>query len=195
MGKQIPINTFTSHFPGKTSAIINEVYISEPFKPDLKKPISKDDSRLLKKNALWDTGATHSVIKSTVAEEFGLKPIAISKVSHAGGISNANVYLINLFLPNKVAIPFVRVTGAPKISGNFDVIIGMDIITLGDFAITNLNNKTVVSFRMPSTEVIDFVAEIESTKKVGTPIQSNKVGRNAPCPCGSGKKYKHCCGK
>jgi SEC-C motif-containing protein len=21
-----------------------------------------------------------------------------------------------------------------------------------------------------------------------------KVGRNAPCPCGSGKKYKHCCG-
>ena len=22
-----------------------------------------------------------------------------------------------------------------------------------------------------------------------------KVGRNEPCPCGSGKKYKHCCGK
>jgi len=27
-------------------------------------------------------------------------------------------------------------------------------------------------------------------KKVG-----HKVGRNDPCPCGSGKKYKHCCGK
>ncbi|MBM3301204.1 MAG: SEC-C domain-containing protein, partial [Deltaproteobacteria bacterium] len=25
--------------------------------------------------------------------------------------------------------------------------------------------------------------------------QANKVGRNAPCPCGSGKKYKKCCGK
>ena len=23
----------------------------------------------------------------------------------------------------------------------------------------------------------------------------DKVGRNDPCPCGSGKKYKHCCGK
>ena len=23
----------------------------------------------------------------------------------------------------------------------------------------------------------------------------NKVGRNDPCPCGSGKKYKKCCGK
>ncbi|MBC6995220.1 SEC-C domain-containing protein [Lewinella lacunae] len=22
-----------------------------------------------------------------------------------------------------------------------------------------------------------------------------KIGRNAPCPCGSGKKYKNCCGK
>ena len=27
------------------------------------------------------------------------------------------------------------------------------------------------------------------------PATSNKIPRNAPCPCGSGKKYKHCCGK
>jgi uncharacterized protein len=26
------------------------------------------------------------------------------------------------------------------------------------------------------------------------PFQGTKVGRNAPCPCGSGRKYKHCCG-
>ena len=25
--------------------------------------------------------------------------------------------------------------------------------------------------------------------------KTSKVGRNEPCPCGSGKKYKHCCGK
>jgi len=25
--------------------------------------------------------------------------------------------------------------------------------------------------------------------------QERKVGRNEPCPCGSGKKYKQCCGK
>lgn len=28
-----------------------------------------------------------------------------------------------------------------------------------------------------------------------TPVRSDKVGRNDPCPCGSGKKYKKCCGK
>jgi len=27
------------------------------------------------------------------------------------------------------------------------------------------------------------------------PRSSMKIGRNDPCPCGSGKKYKHCCGK
>ena len=25
--------------------------------------------------------------------------------------------------------------------------------------------------------------------------EGKKIGRNDPCPCGSGKKYKHCCGK
>ena len=32
-------------------------------------------------------------------------------------------------------------------------------------------------------------------KKSGTVIVGKKTGRNEPCPCGSGKKYKHCCGK
>ena len=27
------------------------------------------------------------------------------------------------------------------------------------------------------------------------PVISSKVGRNSPCPCGSGLKYKKCCGK
>jgi uncharacterized protein YecA (UPF0149 family) len=33
---------------------------------------------------------------------------------------------------------------------------------------------------------------MEESKK--TP-QNEKIGRNDPCPCGSGKKYKKCCGK
>lgn len=32
-------------------------------------------------------------------------------------------------------------------------------------------------------------------KKSGTVIVGKKIGRNDPCPCGSGKKYKFCCGK
>ena len=36
--------------------------------------------------------------------------------------------------------------------------------------------------------------ESDDTSK-RTPKKSKKVGRNDPCPCGSGKKYKNCCGK
>jgi preprotein translocase subunit SecA len=43
------------------------------------------------------------------------------------------------------------------------------------------------------------VAEENPTASDGslskTVRKGNKVGRNDPCPCGSGKKYKHCCGK
>ena len=32
-------------------------------------------------------------------------------------------------------------------------------------------------------------------KRSHTIVKEKKIGRNDPCPCGSGKKYKHCCGK
>ena len=32
-------------------------------------------------------------------------------------------------------------------------------------------------------------------KASGTVRKPHKIGRNDPCPCGSGKKYKHCCGR
>lgn len=35
----------------------------------------------------------------------------------------------------------------------------------------------------------------EDEQTENTPAHHDKIGRNDPCPCGSGKKYKHCCGK
>lgn len=34
-----------------------------------------------------------------------------------------------------------------------------------------------------------------STRKLAKPLDASKIGRNEPCPCGSGAKYKKCCGK
>ena len=42
------------------------------------------------------------------------------------------------------------------------------------------------------------VKEVASTQVVVpmiNPIKSTKIGRNEPCPCGSQKKYKKCCGR
>ena len=35
----------------------------------------------------------------------------------------------------------------------------------------------------------------DETAKIHTKVKKEKIGRNDPCPCGSGKKYKQCCGK
>ena len=39
----------------------------------------------------------------------------------------------------------------------------------------------------------DFVKEVDR-RVVSKALQTNRLGRNSPCPCGSGKKYKKCCG-
>lgn len=38
------------------------------------------------------------------------------------------------------------------------------------------------------------LAQIRASEEIDPIPPSHKVGRNEPCPCGSGKKYKHCCG-
>lgn len=38
-------------------------------------------------------------------------------------------------------------------------------------------------------------AIFDDYRRSRTVVKEKKIGRNEPCPCGSGKKYKHCCGK
>ncbi|QVK21699.1 preprotein translocase subunit SecA [Mycoplasmatota bacterium] len=52
---------------------------------------------------------------------------------------------------------------------------------------SNLERKQVAK---PTREISG--KEDQSKRK---PVTSKKVGRNEPCPCGSGRKYKQCCGK
>jgi hypothetical protein len=44
-----------------------------------------------------------------------------------------------------------------------------------------------------SRENIEFLHSVEYGEKRNEQTKSKKVGRNDPCPCGSGKKYKKCC--
>ena len=57
--------------------------------------------------------------------------------------------------------------------------------------ITNAAQEVLNSINIEST-----TAPAQSSPKVETVVNKDpKVGRNDPCPCGSGKKYKNCCGK
>ena len=53
------------------------------------------------------------------------------------------------------------------------------------------SSATILFCSQSFSEIFDYITTPVEEK---TPI-TEKVGRNEPCPCGSGKKYKNCCGK
>ena len=97
-----------------------------------------------------------TVVSEELAKKLNLDSVGKMFAETVGGKVIVNKYIISLSLPNRLNIENVMVSSG-KLGPGIDILIGMDIITLGDFAITNFNNKTVFSFRFPSTEVIDFV--------------------------------------
>jgi predicted aspartyl protease len=139
--------------------------------------------------ALWDTGAICSLITQEVATKLNLKSVSKIFISTPSDKNiPCNVYLINLYLPNKTMFPNLKV--AEGVLNGCDMLVGMDVISNGDFAVSNFNGKTTFTFRMPSLMKFDF-----SKESYLKPIENEdkKIGRNELCPCGSGKKYKHCC--
>lgn len=107
--------------------------------------------------ALWDTGATLSAISKKVVDELGLVPFKPGKVYHVGGFQSTNLYKINILLPS--GLGFHTRTVMEAVLKDCDMLIGMDIISQGDFVLTNRDNKTVFSFQIPSTHLYDFVKQ------------------------------------
>ncbi len=106
--------------------------------------------------AIWDTGATNSVITQAVVDACGLVATGMERVYNVTGSAAQETYLVTIELPNRSRYTPVRVTRG-NLQGEADVLIGMDIITTGDFAVTNFGGITTFSFRFPSLEHIDFV--------------------------------------
>lgn len=142
--------------------------------------------------AIWDTGATHTCITQKIVNELGLIQTGVTDIHTAGGPCQRPSYLINAVLRTNHEVQGLKVTLC-DLHAHFDVLIGMDLITLGDMAVTNVNSQTTFTFRSPSQKEIDFCKEIKTEKE--PPKGVAKIGRNDPCPCNSGRKYKKCCGK
>ena len=117
------------------------------------------DGLFLPCDALWDTGAMASVISTEIVYALNLSPVSQCVTYHAQGQSLVNVYMVDVILPNKILVRDVQVTEG-HLSG-FGMLIGMDIINLGDFSLTHKNGNTVFSFQIPSTHEYDFVKQIE----------------------------------
>ena len=136
--------------------------------------------------AIWDTGAMGTCISEKVVQTLDLKPISMATIHAAGNTFDSPVYMIDLMLPNELAVQNVKATRAPNIIGG-DVLVGMDVITVGDFAVTNGGGKTVFSFRFPPADKhIDFA---EQAKRL-IEAQKQNVSRDG-APQDRQKMLKH----
>ena len=162
---------FTTRYDGRARVLSNQVGVFLPVTPEEAKT---QNIQLKEYLAIWDTGATHSAITKKVVDDLRLKPTGVRETRHADGKSINNTYLVNLLLPNKVMVESVRVTEVKLIPDDNtsddkqpQLLIGMDIIGIGDFAVTNADGKTTFSFRVPSVEEIDFIPETQESNVMG----------------------------
>lgn len=178
-----PFHAFTITHNGLANRIVTGIEITEGF--DVKNPPNPLPTPHVT-TALWDTGATSSVITKATADQLGLTPIGTAEVITGNGRGMHNTHVVNFLLPNTVGVTGVWVTECPD-DHSFGAIIGMDIISKGDLALTNVGGKTCMSFRIPSIQKIDYVEEVNRRNRALVPP-------GAQCPCGSGRKFKKCHG-
>lgn len=50
-------------------------------------------------------------------------------------------------------------------------------------------------FEIRDPKMVRIIEEVDKTKVTKPIIADKRPGRNDPCPCGSGKKFKYCHGK
>ena len=63
------------------------------------------------------------------------------------------------------------------------------------FRIQIAESEKIDDLRKPKEQNLTFSSGDAPAKKKPVKRVEKKIGRNAPCPCGSGKKYKKCCGR
>ena len=150
---------FTTRYNGISNVLKSDVLVHAAFDPK-KHPTPPEGKNY---TAIWDTGATGTVITQKVVTDLELKPVGMNKVHTAGGVFDRSVFLINVMLPNGVGFAGIPVTEG-DITDDTDMLIGMDIIGSGDFSVSNFNGKTIFTYRHPSEKDTDFVAEINVQK-------------------------------
>lgn len=103
-------------------------------------------------NCMWDTGATNTLISQKVVDDLGLKPYGVCLVSDNTTTEKRETFLVHLGLPTGTTA--LNVEAMLTLSEDYDVVIGMDIISLCDFCFTNKDNASCFSLRHPSNEKI-----------------------------------------
>lgn len=102
-----------------------------------------------KANAIWDTGATSSMISAAMAKKLQLTPNGTVQIAGVHGVQNARCYYVDIVFGNGFCIPAVKVSEASDFGG-FDLLIGMDIIGKGALVVDGTQGNLIVRFQLPA---------------------------------------------
>jgi hypothetical protein len=112
--------------------------------------------RYYETQGIIDTGSIGSVISSNLVEQLEGIPYSYQFVNTASSHRIMTpVYKASIILCDQVEITNLTVSEGTLPDGQ-ECLIGMDVLSLGDLAITHFENKTCLSFRIPSLQSIEL---------------------------------------
>lgn len=158
--------TFHFAFRIEYSAVVPVLITDAKLKPP-SSLVGRNSALWIDVKCIWDTGATHSVITQSAVQRLNLVQTGRTLVRGINSEEERSTYMIDIGLPNRVAIQDVVVTECNINSPGIDLLVGMNIISMGDFAISNGPGHTVFSFAMPPfPNPVDL---LEKSKSVNPP--------------------------
>lgn len=137
------MGSFTIRYGQIVESVVTECIVSNVKTEDSSK--LNEEIRCL---AIWDSGATSSLITRNIIDKLNLQPVGVCQVAGIHGTEYEYTYYVNLIVPGEMTFNTLEVTEGDL--EDIDVLIGMDVITQGDFCISNGNNETIVTFRSPA---------------------------------------------
>ena len=137
---------YIKQYDGAISAILTEAYV---FKGEEIKQGEIPAKRFFTQNAAWDTGAEVTIISPRVVQILRLQPFEKTSLMGIGGDEEVGVYRIHIGLPNGYLYKNLIVYCSDI--DDYDVLIGMNLISKADFFLTSIDGRNRFSFDIPAT--------------------------------------------
>lgn len=138
------MGAFTTIIPRVAGALINSVRISY-------------EGTSIEVLALWDTGASSSCIAAELSTALGMRSIGKRRILTPSGMADVHLRRIDVMLPNEMPVERLVVCDSAIGQQEIGMLIGMDVISRGDFATSCRNGRTMFTFRMPSQWDANFM--------------------------------------
>jgi hypothetical protein len=98
--------------------------------------------------AIFDTGATSSMISSDIARALHLQSIDTALVTGVHGTERVPIYTIDVRFKGGFVLPTLHVAEAGADAG-FDLLLGMDVIARGSMLLSSHDKRTLFAFFYP----------------------------------------------